>query len=161
MPSRATVSDSTESQVIAVNVRDHLVDDVGSTRSLITDVLRILARCVTEVVDCERLIAIIDEFDNFTYILEWEYGHHGSKYFLFHQLRVQVRLQYNCRLDVASFSVSFSATNECATGSIDQVLDSVAMEVIDHLALILTAIGLLTVHLFKLDLNLLNEFFDL
>ena len=72
MPSRATVSDSTETQVIAVNVRDHLVDDVGSTRSLITDILRILARCVTEVVDCERLIAIIDEFDNFTYILEWE-----------------------------------------------------------------------------------------
>ena len=60
-----------------------------------------------------------------------------------------------------SFSDNFSATNECATCPIDQVFDSVGMEVIDHLALIFTAFGFLTVHLLKLDLDLFNEFLNL
>ena len=62
---------------------------------------------------------------------------------------------------MAHFFVYFSTTNERTACPIDKVFDSIGMEVIDHLALILAAFRLpFAVHHFEFSLHRLDEFFN-
>ena len=158
----STLSDATEAKCMATNMQGHLVGDEGATGCLIAYRCGIRTTSVAKIVDGKRLVPIIDELDDLTNILERKDGHDRSKNLLLHQLRVQIRLQNHRRLDMAHFLVHFTSTNKCSTGAIDQIFDSISMEVIDHFSLILCAFRLaLPIHLLESDLDPLYEVFNL
>jgi len=86
MSARSTLSNTSEAQVITVDVSDYFVADVGSAGSLLAQVVRVGTLRIAKVVDGQRLVPFVDEFDDFTDVLEGENGHYWPKDLLSHQI---------------------------------------------------------------------------
>ena len=63
---------------------------------------------------------------------------------------------------MAHFFVYLSSANKRTTSTINESLDTIGMEVVNHLALLLGALGFpLTIHLLESELDGFDELFDL
>jgi len=98
--------------------------------------LRVSAFRCTKVVKCKRLISIVNKVYDHVKVIECNDWQDGSKNFVFHQLRVEVRSQDNSRFDMLGLSIKgLSSMNDLAASRGDDVLHAVEMEFVHHLAL--------------------------
>jgi len=134
------LSDSTESRVVAENVQDAVVSHESARGSLINASLGVCVVFVSEVVKGERLGLVINELDNLIEMLEGDDRHNGSENFVGHELRVQLRVEDDSRLNVLQLLVVIllvSAVYDFASGSLDTFDHSVPVKVVDHFGLVL------------------------
>ena len=88
-------------------------------------------------------------------VLEGQDGHDWPENFFCHQWRLEIRLEHDSWLHMLILNEGFSATDNFTARALDETLDALSVELIDHLAHVRSALAWL------LDDNLVPEVLDL